>query len=312
MSDQSRLPDLAVDDDDAAVAAPKKGIDWFPYLLLLPAFLLVAVIVAWPLIETFRLSLTDASMRGEEYIGFENYVEIFDDDFGEVIRRTFLWMILSVGLKILLGTLGAVLLNAAIPGRVIFRILVMPPWIVPIAIGVFMWGWMYNGQFGMISGVAQHVGILDGPFEFLGYSTSAFIATIVTDVWIGTPMVAIYLVAAMQSVPKELYEAAWTDGAGRFYRFRRITLPLIAPSIATMALLSAIWTFNSFDIIWILTEGGPRGATTTMIIDTYKTAISRFRYGEGAARAVMILICLGAFAIAYVGLMSRLQKKGTA
>ncbi len=284
--------------------------DAFPYLLLLPAFALTLVIVAWPLFETFRLSLTDASLRPDTgYVGFENYVEIFEDDFWEVIARTFTWMFFGVVFKVVMGTIGAVLLNAAIPGRGLFRVLIMPPWIVPIAIGVFMWSWMYNGQFGMISGVGQRVGLLDGPFEFLGYSTSSFVATIVTDVWVGTPLVALYLLAAMQSVPREMYEAAWTDGAGRFYRFRRITLPLIAPSIFTMALLSAIWTFNSFDIIWILTEGGPRGATTTMIIDTYKTAISRFRFGEGAARAVMILVSLSIFSIGYLTLMNRAGRR---
>ncbi|WP_068118862.1 carbohydrate ABC transporter permease [Tropicimonas marinistellae] len=292
-------------------ARPGRGIDWFPYLLLTPAFALVLTIVAWPLFETFRLSLTDAAMKPtENYVGFANYVEIFQDDFGEIILRTFIWMGLSVTLKIILGTCGALLLNAALPGRAMFRILVMPPWVVPIAIGVFMWSWMYNGQFGMISGVAQRIGLLSEPFEFMAYGQSAFIATIVTDVWIGVPMVTLYLLAAMQSVPKELYEAAWTDGASRAYRFRRITLPLIAPAIFTMALLSAIWTFNSFDIIWILTEGGPRGATTTMIIDTYKTAISRFRYGEGAARAVMILVFLTAFSAVYLGLLMRLTRRG--
>lgn len=287
--------------------------DPFPYLLLLPAAFLTLAIVAWPLIETFRLSFTNASLRPvEKYVGFENFVEIFEDDFWEVIQRTFLWMFLGVTLKIVMGTIGAVLLNAAVPGRALFRVLVMPPWIVPIAIGVFMWSWLYNGQFGMISGVAQNIGLLAGPFEFLAYPDAAFMATIVTDVWIGTPLVALYLLASMQSIPTELYEAAWTDGASRAYRFRRITLPLIAPSIFTMALLSAIWTFNSFDIIWILTEGGPRGATTTMIIDTYKTAITRFRFGEGAARAVMILVCLTAFAGAYLALLSRTGRRGGA
>ncbi|NIY71274.1 sugar ABC transporter permease [Marivivens donghaensis] len=290
-----------------------KKIDYFPYLLLIPAFALTVTIVAWPLFETFRLSFTNASMRPSwKYVGIDNYVEIFEDDFWEVIRLTFLWMTCSVALKIICGTFGAVLLNAAIPGRALFRVLIMPPWIVPIAVGVFIWAWMYNGQFGMISGVMQRLGLIDGPLEFLAFGNTAFLATVITDVWIGTPMVALYLLAAMQSIPTELHEAAWTDGASRFYRFRRITLPLIAPAMATMALLSAIWTFNSFDIIWILTEGGPRGSTTTMIIDTYKTAISRFRYGEGAARAVMILICLSAFAGVYLALLSRLSKRGTA
>ena len=287
--------------------------DLFPYLLLLPALILTLVIVAWPLVETFRLSFTNATLRpNTRYVGFENYVEIFEDDFWEIIRLTFVWMFLSVSLKIVMGTIGAVLLNAALPGRSVFRVLVMPPWIVPIAIGVFMWSWLYQGQFGMISGIGQRIGLLDGPFEFMAYRGSAFWATIVTDVWIGTPLVTLYLLAAMQSIPGELYEAAWTDGAGRVYRFRRITLPLIAPSIFTMALLSAIWTFNSFDIIWILTEGGPRGATTTMIIDTYKTAISRFRFGEGAARAVMILICLSSFAALYFALLTTIARRQAA
>lgn len=288
----------------------KKKTDYFPYLLLVPASLVMLAIVAYPLFETFRLSFTNTSMSPNyEYVGLENYEKLMSRRFPEVIARTFYWMALSVALKMLIGTLGAVLLNAMVPGRTLFRVLVMPPWVIPIAIGVFIWGWMYNGQFGMISGMAQRLGILSGPFEFLAYKNSAFMSTIVTDVWIGVPMVTLYLLAAMQSISKDLYEAAWVDGASRLYRFRRITLPLIIPSIATMALLSAIATFNSFDIIWILTEGGPRGATTTMIIDTYKTAISRFKYGEGAARTVMIVVFLGSFMLVYFMLLSRLAKR---
>ncbi|MBD9527290.1 carbohydrate ABC transporter permease [Paracoccus sp. PAR01] len=290
-----------------------KRTDSFPYLLLIPALLLVGVIAAWPLVETFRLSFTDASMKQtQSYVGFENYLKFFQRDFWPILGRTLVWTTLSVSLKLAMGLLGAVLLNAAVPGRALFRILIMPPWVVPVAVGCFMWAWMYNGQFGMISGLGQRFGVFSGPFEFLAYKQAAFIATVVTDVWIGTPLVSLYLLAAMQTIPKDLYEAAWTDGAGRFYRFRRVTLPLLMPSITTMALLSTIWTFNSFEIIWILTEGGPRGSTTTMIIDTYKTAISRFRYGEGAARAVMILICLMVLSAIYLALLNRLTRKGRA
>ncbi|AVX05378.1 trehalose/maltose transport system permease protein MalF [Maritalea myrionectae] len=282
----------------------------FPYLLLLPALFITLAIVAWPLLETVRLSFTDASLKPtEEFIGLANYEKIFSRRFPEVIGRTFYWMAISVTLKMVVGVLGAMLLNSAVPGRGFLRVLVMPPWIVPIAIGVFMWRWMYNGQFGMISGVAQHLGILAGPYEFLGDRTGAFYSTVVTDVWVGTPLVTIYLLAAMQSISPDLHEAAWVDGASRMYRFRRITLPLIMPAVATMGLLSAIWTFNSFDIIWILTEGGPRGSTTTMIIDTYKTAISRNRYGEGAARAVMIVIFLSSFAGFYFYMLSRMARR---
>ena len=279
----------------------------FAWALLAPAILYVLVIVAWPLVETVRLSFTDASLRKiTNYVGGRNYEKIFNDTFLTVILRTFAWTFFSVLLKMIIGTFGAVLLNAAVPGRYLFRILTMPPWIVPMAIGIFMWGWMYNGQFGMISGLLQRFGIVDGPVAFLAYGSSAFWATIVTDVWIGVPMVTIYFLAAIQSIPKDLYEAAWTDGASRWMRFRRITLPLMAPAIITMSMLSLIATFNSFDIIWILTQGGPSGSTTTMIIDTYQTAIGSKKYGEGAARAVVICIFLSLFCIAYFRVTRRL------
>ena len=292
------------------MAVTARKTDYFPYLLLIPALVFTIIIVAWPVVETVRLSFTDASLKPvENYVGLANYQKMFARKFPDTIMRTFMWMGLSVSLKMILGVAGAALLNSAVPGRNFFRVLVMPPWIVPIAIGVFIWSWMYNGQFGMISGLLQKFGLISEPMEFLAYRQSAFLSTIVTDVWIGTPLVTIYLLAAMQGVRADLLEAAWVDGAGRFYRFRRITLPLIMPAVATMSLLSAIWTFNSFDIIWILTEGGPRNATTTMIIDTYKTAISRFKYGEGSARAVMIVLFLTLFAGFYFLMISKIAKK---
>ena len=280
----------------------------FAWALLAPAILYVLIIVAWPLVETFRLSFTDASLRKvTNYVGWRNYDKIFNETFLTVISRTFIWTFFSVLLKMVIGMCGAVLLNAAVPGRNLFRILTMPPWIVPMAIGIFMWGWMYNGQFGMISGLLQRLGLTDGPIAFLAYGGTAFWATIVTDVWIGVPMVTIYFLAAMQAIPKDLYEAAWTDGASRWTRFRRITLPLMSPAIITMSMLSLIATFNSFDIIWILTQGGPSGQTTTMIIDTYQVAIGSKKYGEGAARAVVICIFLSLFCIAYFRITRRLH-----
>ncbi|NHF73292.1 carbohydrate ABC transporter permease [Paracoccus xiamenensis] len=280
----------------------------FAWALLAPAILYVLIIVAWPLFETFRLSFTDASLRKiTNYVGWRNYEKIFNETFLTVIGRTFIWTFFSVLLKMVIGMCGAVLLNAAVPGRNLFRILTMPPWIVPMAIGIFMWGWMYNGQFGMISGLLQRFGLTDGPVAFLAYGNTAFWATIVTDVWIGVPMVTIYFLAAMQAIPKDLYEAAWTDGASRWTRFRRITLPLMSPAIITMSMLSLIATFNSFDIIWILTQGGPSGQTTTMIIDTYQVAIGSKKYGEGAARAVVICIFLSLFCIAYFRITRRLH-----
>ena len=282
---------------------------WFAWILIAPAVVFIGFIVAWPLLETIRLSFTDTSMTSGQWVGLDNYTKMLSSPkFLEIVGRTFFWMVLSVSLKLIVGLIGATLLNAAVPGRALFRMLVMPPWVIPIAIGCFGWLWLYNGQFGFLSGMGQRLGLLSGPFEFLAYRNSAFYSAIVTDVWVGTPLVSLFFLAAMQGVSRDLYEAAWVDGAGRWYRFRRITVPQIMPVIVSMALLSAIWTFNSFDIIYVLTQGGPRGATTTMFIDTYKTAIGNYKFGEGSTRAVAIVVLLGLFSLLYLTLLNRVNK----
>ncbi len=283
---------------------------YIAYALIAPAALYIILIVAWPLLETIRLSFTNSSLAGEDYVGLENYQKMFSSKkFNGIVTRTFIWMFFSVSLKLIIGLIGAVLLNANLKGRSIFRVLVMPPWVVPIAIGMLGWLWLYNGYFGIIAGVGMRTGILDGPFGFLAYKQSAFISTIIADVWVGTPMVTVFFLAAMQGVPRDLYEAAYCDGASRWDRFFKITLPQITPVIITMSLLSAIWTFNSFEIIWILTEGGPRGSTTTLIIDTYKQALGNYKFGRGAARAVVVMILLMLFAGFYLALLARINKK---
>ena len=283
---------------------------YIAYALIAPAAIYIILIVAWPLLETIRLSFTNSSLAGEDYVGLENYQKMFSSKkFNGIVTRTFVWMFFSVSLKLIIGLIGAVLLNANLKGRSIFRVLVMPPWVVPIAIGMLGWLWLYNGYFGIIAGVGMRTGILDGPFGFLAYKQSAFISTIIADVWVGTPMVTVFFLAAMQGVPRDLYEAAYCDGASRWDRFFKITLPQITPVIITMSLLSAIWTFNSFEIIWILTEGGPRGPTTTLIIDTYKQALGNYKFGRGAARAVVVMILLMLFAGFYLALLARINKK---
>ncbi len=283
---------------------------YIAYALIAPAALYIILIVAWPLLETIRLSFTNSSLAGEDYVGLENYQKMFSSKkFNGIVTRTFVWMFFSVSLKLIIGLIGAVLLNANLKGRSIFRVLVMPPWVVPIAIGMLGWLWLYNGYFGIIAGVGMRTGILDGPFGFLAYKQSAFISTIIADVWVGTPMVTVFFLAAMQGVPRDLYEAAYCDGASRWDRFFKITLPQITPVIITMSLLSAIWTFNSFEIIWILTEGGPRGSTTTLIIDSYKQALGNYKFGRGAARAVVVMILLMLFAGFYLALLARINKK---
>ena len=161
----------------------------FALLLLAPALVYILAIVAYPLADTINLSFTNAALRPTySWVGWANYQKIFQGHFDQVIIRTIIWTFFSVSIKMVIGTFGAVLLNAAVPGRALFRVLTMPPWIVPMAIGIFMWGWMYNGQFGMISGLLQNFHLVNGPVAFLAYGNTAFWATIFTDVWIGAPL----------------------------------------------------------------------------------------------------------------------------
>jgi len=277
-------------------------------LLMAPAVFYLLALVLWPLINTVILSFTNASLRQSyQWIGWQNYRTLFNDDFFSVLLRTLLWTLFAVAMKLLFGLTGALLLNASLAGKKLFRILIIPPWVIPVAISMFIWSWLYNGQFGAISGLLQRSGLLDGPFEFLAFPNSAFFASAIADIWVGIPMVALFLLAALQGISGDLYEAAWVDGAGRGYRLRRITLPLVWPAVASMGVLSALFTLNAFDAIWILTRGGPLDATNTLIIDAYRTGIGNFRFGQGAAKSVMIAVVTLLFAFGYFALLRTRQ-----
>ena len=199
------MAEIAEHQPTAVTLAKRRGLSeaWFAWALILPALAFIAVIVAWPLLETIRLSFTDADLGGESWVGFDNYQKLLTGTkFFEIVGRTFFWMFLSVSLKLIVGLIGATLLSAAVPGRALFRMLIMPPWVIPIAIGCIGWLWLYNGQFGFLPGMSQRVGILNGPFECIAYRNPAFYSAIVTDVWVGTPMVSLFFLAAMRGVSR--------------------------------------------------------------------------------------------------------------
>jgi len=253
---------------------------------------------------------TDASLKKTtNWVGFINYEKIFNETFAGVITRTFIWTFFSVSIKMIIGVFGATMLNSAVPGRALFRVLTMPPWIVPMAIGIFMWGWMYNGQFGMISGLLQNFGLTSGPVAFLAYGTTAFWATIVTDVWIGVPLVTIYMLAAIQAIPRDLYEAASIDGAGWFQRFRSITLPFLAPTIAITVLLRTVWISNFADLIVVMTNGGPADRTQIVASYIFTTAFRRLDFGYASAIALVLLALLLAYSMLIILLRQTLLNK---
>jgi multiple sugar transport system permease protein len=199
----------------------------------------------------------------------------------------------------LVGISGALLLNEDFPGRNFFRTMVLPPWIVPLSISALAWSWLYNGQHGLINGVLLNLNIIQKPFELLANRNSAFAACVVNDAWVGIPFMTITFLAGLQAIPVDLYEAARVDGASRWQRFRYITLPQLRTILLMTTLLSSVWTFNSFDIIWILTGGGPRDATTTLVVQTFRTAFRSFNFGEASTLAVIIFAVLAIVSVIY-------------
>lgn len=264
------------------------------YTLLLPAFGILFFINIIPLFQLVLLSFTNASLsRKTDWVGFSNYLNLFlSGEFISTFIRTFFWMILGVVFKILLGFIGALLLNAQLFGKNWSRSIILPPWVVPVALSSIVWTWLYNGQFGLISNTLQRLGFVHKPVDFLGGELSSFFSVLLVDIWAGVPMITIFLIAALEGVSESSLEAAYLEGASRWQRFWYVVYPETISVLLSLSIITAIFTFNSFDVIWTMTQGGPLQATTTLPILSYKTAIGQFQFGYGAAQAVVMSLAL--------------------
>ncbi|MCB0096236.1 MAG: sugar ABC transporter permease, partial [Caldilineaceae bacterium] len=205
------------------------------------------------------------------------------------VRNVFVFTGVSVAIKLVLGTLVSVILNERLPMRGLLRSFVLLPWAMPTLVTVLTWRWMYNDLFGVFNYLMLQAGLINTPLAWLGTRDLAMPAVIIVNIWRGFPFFAISLLAGLQSVPSELYDAGKVDGAGVLNRFRHITLPSILPVMAVVTLLSTIWTFNDFAIIWLLTQGGPSGATEVLSTLTYRIAIGGTELGKGVAVSVTLM-----------------------
>lgn len=273
-----------------------------PYVLIIPLLLAFAIFMIYPLykiVETsfYKVSFLNPTLR--VFVGFDNYrwlldFKVFDPKFSYFVSafgKSLIWVAGSVFLKIIIGMSGALLLNSKfLVGRKVYRALVIVPWAIPWAMSSMMWAWTLNSQFGLVNSIMMKLHFVEKPVTFLSYPTMAFITTIVVDAWVGLPFMIIMLLSGLQAIPNTLYEAAIIDGASDFSTFFKITLPLMKPVILTVSLLSLVWTFNSFDIIWILTRGGPLRATETLPIAIYNTSFRLIRFGGiGKASAMTVI-----------------------
>lgn len=259
------------------------------YLLVLPIILLFAGLVAYPFFNAIWLSMTDRVVgSGGNFVGLANYLWLLRwPDLGLMVFNT--WFIATVGvaLKFIVGMCAALLLNASFRGRTFFRGLFMLPWAVPTFVAALVWRWMYDYQSGVFNTVLMRLGIIDQRLSFLGNPDLAMLAVIIFVVWKGFPFFGLSYLAGMQGIPSELYEAAKVDGANAWHQFRYVTLPSLQPIIMITCLLSLIWTSNAFEMVYLLTGGGPSNRTQVFTVLTYQLGIVNLRLGEAAAVPLM-------------------------
>jgi multiple sugar transport system permease protein len=282
-------------------------------LFMLPAAVILLTFLTYPLGLGVWLGFTDAKIgRVGEWIGLENYEWLWEDSvFRLSVFNTILYTVVASILKFALGLWLALLLNRHLPFKSFLRAIVLLPFIVPTVLSAIAFWWIYDAQFSVLSWALMKLGLIDEYINFLGEPNLARASTITANVWRGVPFVAICLLAGLQTISPALYEAAAIDGATPWQRFRNITLPMLSPIIAVVMTFSVLFTFTDFQLIWVLTRGGPINATHLMATLSFQRAIPGGALGEGAAIAIsMIPFLLAAILFSYFGLQRRKWQQG--
>jgi multiple sugar transport system permease protein len=299
--------------DVAAWHRLKVNRDWLGLWFMLPAAAFLLLFLAYPLGLGIWLSFTDARIgRAGNFIGLENYEWLWDDSvFWLSVFNTLLYTGVASVFKFAVGLYLALLLNQHMPFKAIIRSIVLIPFIVPTVLSAIAFWWIFDSQFSIVSWSLRKVGLIASNIDFLGDTWNARWSVIFANVWRGVPFIAITLLAGLQTVSPSLYEAATIDGASRWQMFRYVTYPLLTPIIAVVMTFSVLFTFTDFQLIWVLTRGGPANATHLMATLGYQRAIGGGYLGEGSAIATaMIPFLLAAILISWFGLQRRKWQQG--
>jgi len=280
-----------------------------PYLLLLPALALTALILAFPLVQNVLNSVQDLSMTSDAgaWNGLRNYAKIFDDDvFWLSARNTFFYALLGTLLSLAIGLAFAVLLNLKV-GRFggIAEVLYTIPWVVSPVVAGFAWKWMLNDHFGIVNYWLQKIGLIDDGITWLGNPQTALGCVIVARVWQFYPFAMVMFLAALQSIPPAQYEAADVDGASIWQRFRFVTLPNLAAVTSILIPLGMIWSFNDFNMVFVMTRGGPINASMVLPVLVREYAFVEFDLGKSSALSIVIFVVLVALSLAYLRIVRR-------
>lgn len=278
------------------------------WLLMLPLLIVMIAIIGWPLIDTIRLSFTDAKLVGTQgsFVGLDNYAKILSgSNFQRSLLTTFWFAILSVSAEMVIGVLTALLLNQRFYGRSVLRALMILPWALPTVVNATLWRLIYNPEYGALNALLVQIGMLDSYRSWLGEPGTALASLILADCWKNFPLVALIALAALQAVPRDITAASMVDGAGVWSRFRFVTLPYLAGPLMVALVLRTIEAFKVFDIIWVMTRGGPANSTRTLSILVYQEAFSFQRAGSGASLALIVTLLVTVLAIAYAALIRK-------
>ena len=287
--------------------------NWLGFWFMLPAMAFLILFLAYPLGLGIWISFTDARIgRAGQYIGLENYEWLQDDPiFWLSVFNTLLYTGVASIIKFAIGLYLALLLNERLPFKAVIRALVLVPFIVPTVLSAIAFWWLFDPQFSIISWSFKKMGLITENINFLGDMWNARWSVIFANIWRGVPFVAITLLAGLQTVSPSLYEAATIDGATNWQRFRYITYPLLTPIIAVVMTFSVLFTFTDFQLIWVMTRGGPVNATHLMATLSYQRAILGGQLGEGAAiSTAMIPFLLAAILVSWFGLQRRKWQQG--
>lgn len=276
--------------------------------LLTPMLLIMVGVTAWPLMRTIWLSLTSVSIGGDpaQWVGLGNYLEtIKNPAFRESVGRTLYFTVTSVSLELVLGLLVGLMLNQKFTGRAFARALLVLPWALPTIVNAMMWRLIDGPEYGALNALLTQIGVLDDYRSWLGDPAVAMEMVILADVWKNYPFIALIVLAALQTVPEDLYEAARLDGAGAWTRFLNVTLPGIVGPLSVAIVLRVIEAFKVFDIVYVMTKGGPEDTTKPVSFLVYQEAFSYLRIGSGAAYAILMALFSACLIAAYIFLLRR-------
>jgi len=279
------------------------------YMYVLPALIVMGVVIIYPLVKVLWLSFHYTSPYGgaEKFVGLDNYKEaVQDEHFPIVIKNTIIWTAASTLLALFLGLAAAILLSRPIRFRGFFRSVLFIPYVIGQVTAAFVWKWIFHADFGVISGLLVQMGIINKPIKFIDSTSLVLPSLIAVNVWKEFPFAMIMLLAGLQAIPEQLYNAAKIDGAGRWRRFTDVTVPQLMPVITVASILLIIANVNAFTIVWVLTGGGPAYRSQIFITHVYSQAFVGSPHFElASALGVMIFFALMIFAIFYVRLLTR-------